>query len=54
MERKKFTEKEKKEKTREAEILNEIAIVAGAINRHKHKKGKLKIRCYRSKNLYNF
>ncbi|KAG4303239.1 hypothetical protein PCANB_000589 [Pneumocystis canis] len=38
MEKKKWTEKEKKEKIQKEKILNEIAVVAGAINRHKHKR----------------
>ncbi|CCJ31194.1 unnamed protein product, partial [Pneumocystis jirovecii] len=36
---KRSIEKEKKEKVQKEKILNEIAIVAGAINRHKHKRG---------------
>ncbi|KAG4304645.1 hypothetical protein PORY_002038 [Pneumocystis oryctolagi] len=38
MEKEKYTEKEKKERIQKEKILNEIAVIAGAINRHKHKR----------------
>ncbi|KTW28428.1 hypothetical protein T552_01689 [Pneumocystis carinii B80] len=41
MEKKKCIEKEKKDRIRDIAILNEIAAVAGAINRHKHKRGEI-------------